>query len=312
MKYKGLFILILLCICSTQVLFAQWDSQVSQYWRVKTYYNPSFVAEKDTLQVAVLHRQQWVGIENAPKTFIVSADMPIRFWDRKHGVGVLVMTETIGLFRNTLVGAQYAYKKKWKKNVINAGIQLGGANISFDATKIKIPDDQKEDLELPTTESNSTQIDGAIGVSWTNPKFYVGFSVTHLTQPSFDIGDNLTSYIPRTYYLTAGYNWKIKHTKYEFQPSFLFKTDAIVTQYEFTGRVVYNKIFNGGLSWRKDDGFVFLLGANILNFEAGYSYDLSTSSISQASNGTHEFFLRYTIPMKGKKQRNRHKSVRLL
>lgn len=312
MRYKGLLVTLLFCLCFSFEVSAQWDSQVSQYWRVKTYYNPSFAAEKDTLQAGVLYRQQWVGVENAPKSFIITGDMPIRFLGRKHGIGLLVMTESIGLFRNTMVGVQYAYKKKWKNNIINAGIQLGGTNVSFDASKISIPDDQKEDLEIPTTESNSTQFDGGIGISWIHPKFYVGASVTHITQPSFDIGDNLTSYIPRTFYLTGGYNWRLKNKKYEIQPSFLVKTDAVITQYEITGRLVYNKIFNGGMSWRKDDGFVFLLGANLLDFEAGYAYDLSTSAISQASKGTHEFFLRYIIPMKQKKVQNKHKSVRLL
>lgn len=311
-KAKCLIIVVLLITFGISNVYAQWDAQVSQYWRVKTYFNPSFVAAHDTIQASILHRQQWVGIENAPKSFIVTGDMPIKFLDRKHGVGIMVMTESIGLFKNIVVVGQYAYKKKWKNNIINLGIQLGAANMSFDAGKISIPQDQKEDLDIPTTSSSSTKFDGGIGLSWINPKFYFGVSVTHLTKPSFDIGDKLTTYINRVYYFTGGYNLKIKNSKYELQPSFLVKTDAIVTQYEVTGRVVYNKMFNGGMSWRKDDGFIFLLGANVLGFEAGYAFDLSTSEIGKASNGTHEFFLRYTIPLKQKKGTSKHKSIRLL
>jgi hypothetical protein len=72
-------------------------------------------------------------------------------------------------------------------------------------------------------------------------------------------------------------------------------------------------MFNGGISWRKGDGFVFLLGLNAFGFDAGYAYDLSTSAISKASKGTHEFFLRYIIPMKKNKTgQYRHKSIRIL
>lgn len=299
--------------CFSLDLSAQWDPQVSQYWRTKSFFNPSFAAETDTLQASVLHRQQWIGIENAPKTFIVSADMPLRFLGRKHGVGINVTTESIGLFKNTNVGVQYVYKKRWKKNMLNIGIQGGYTSIGFNASDIHTAN--QDDLEglISGTNSQSGKIDGNFGVSWIGPKYYVGLSATHLFEPTFDIDENLTSYIARAYYLTAGYNIKLRNPLYELQPSVLVKTDAVVFQCDLTARVVYNKMFNGGISWRKDDGFVFLLGITALGFDAGYAYDLSTSDISQESRGTHEFFLRYIIPMKEKKSgRYSHKSIRIL
>ncbi len=299
--------------CFSLDLSAQWDPQVSQYWRTKSFFNPSFAAETDTLQASVLHRQQWIGIENAPKTFIVSADMPLRFLGRKHGVGINVTTESIGLFKNTNVGVQYVYKKRWKKNMLNIGIQGGYTSIGFNASDIHTAN--QDDLEglISGTNSQSGKIDGNFGVSWIGPKYYVGLSATHLFEPTFDIDENLTSYIARAYYLTAGYNIKLRNRLYELQPSVLVKTDAVVFQCDLTARIVYNKMFNGGISWRKDDGFVFLLGITALGFDAGYAYDLSTSDISQESKGTHEFFLRYIIPMKEKKSgRYSHKSIRIL
>lgn len=295
-------------------LRAQWDPQISQYWRTKTLFNPSFSAEHDTLQASVLYRLQWVGVKHAPKTFIGSADMPLHFLGRKHGVGIVAMTESVGLFKNTIVGGQYVYKKTWKKNrTLNIGLQAGYASIGFDASGINTADQTELEGLINGAESQSARFDGNIGVSWITPKYYVGLSATHLFEPSFDVDDNFTSYISRTYYLTGGYNIKIRHSLFELQPSFLIKTDATVFQYEITARAVYSKLFNGGISWRKDDGFVFLLGLNVLGFDAGYAYDLSTSAMSQVSKGTHEFFLRYTIPMKKKhKGQFSHKSIRIL
>lgn len=292
---------------------AQWDPQVSQYFRVKQSFNPSFAGETDTLQASVLHRQQWVGIDNAPKSFIISASMPLDFLGRRHGVGINVLTESIGLYKNTSVGAQYVYKKRFKKNMLNLGVQAGYTSIGFDASLINDADqDDLKDL-IKNASSQTGRVDGSLGVSWFGPKYYLGFSVNHLFEPTFELDDNLTSYIARSYYFTAGYNLKLRNPLYELQPSLLVKTDAVVFQYDVTARVVYNKMFNGGISWRKDDGFVFLLGINALGFEAGYAYDLSTSEISKASSGSHEFFLRYIIPMERKKKGEfSHKSIRLL
>lgn len=314
MRLKYLIALLIVSFVFSFKAMAQWDAQISQYWKFKTFFNPSFVAESDTLQASILNRQQWIGIDNAPKTLIASADMPLHFLERKHGVGILFMKESIGLFSNTSIGGQYTYKKQWKKNVLNIGLQVSYVSVGFDASRIIIPEDQKESIEaLPTADAESVAFDANIGVSWITPKYYVGISSTHITEPKFDIDDNFSSYIPRIYYFTAGYNVKFRNPMYEFRPSVLIKSDVTVTQYDFTARLVYNKMFNGGVTWRKDDGFVFLLGANILGFDAGYAFDLSTSEISKASKGTHEFFLRYTIPMiKSKKGQNRHKSVRIL
>jgi len=313
MKLKYLLVILFTVACITQA-YGQWDAQISQYWRVKTYYNPAFAGSTDELQATVLHRQQWIGIKRAPKTLIVSGDMPLKFMDRVHGVGLLMMNESIGLFSNTLLGGQYVYKKKFKQNTLNVGVQLGIARIGFDAGKIELidPEGQNDDA-IPTLSDQSSSFDGNLGVSWIAPRYYVGISATHILEPSFEISENSSSYIARTYYFTAGYNIPFRNPLYELQPSVLIKSDAVVTQYDVTARLVYNNMFNGGVSWRKDDGFIFLLGVKYKGFDAGYAYDLSTSEIAKASSGTHEFFVRYSMPIKlNKTDKNRQKSVRIL
>jgi len=300
-------------------MHGQWDAQISQYWKTRTYFNPSFAGDNSELQGIILHRQQWIGITRAPKTFIISADMPINFFDRTHGVGVMVMTESIGLYKNQTFGGQYVYKKKFGKNVLNVGIQLGMVNIGFDASKIYIPDGTSGEEGgsgtggLTGIGEDAKVFDGNFGVSWVAPRYYAGLSVSHVLEPTYELSENYKSYIARTYYLTGGCNIPFSNPLYELQPSFLVKSDAVFTQIDVTARLMYNKMFTVGASWRKDDGFVFLLGVKIKKFDAGYAYDLSTSEISRASSGTHEFFVRYSMPFNlPKDQKNKRKSVRIL
>ncbi len=311
MKFGYYLLALLISFCFSLDLKAQWDAQVSQYWKVKTFFNPAFGAEKDSIQATLLHRQQWVGVDNAPKTFIVSADMPVNFMGRKHGVGILAMSESIGLFKNTSIGAQYVYKKRWKKNILNVGVQLGFTSIGFDASQIDKAG--QEDIEDIGATDQTKVFDGNIGIAWVAPKYYIGISSTHITQPNFDIGDDITTYIARAYYFTAGYNMRLGKSSYELQPSVLIKADNTVVQYDATARLVYKRMFNGGVSWRKDDGWVFLLGINIFGIDAGYAYDLSTSEITVKSKGSHEFFVRYAMPIKlSKSGQTSHKSRRIL
>ncbi|MFV0467939.1 MAG: type IX secretion system membrane protein PorP/SprF [Dysgonomonas sp.] len=316
MHLKHLICLLLLFVCFTKT-YAQWDAQISQYWRVRPFFNPSFAAEADSLQLTALHRQQWIGLAGAPKTSIVTANMPISFLERKHGIGAMFMTESIGLFKNSYFAGQYAYKKKIKKSMLNIGAQVSLATINFDAGSIYIPDNSNDhdnsDPAIPSTTEAASVFDASIGVSWINADYYAGLSVAHLLEPTFDIDDTHTSYISRTYYLTAGYNIKFRNPLYVLQPSVLVKSDGVFMQYDVTARMVYNNLFNGGVSWRKDDGLIFVLGITFRNFDAGYAYDLSTSAISKASSGSHELFLRYNMPVNlDKPKKNRHKSVRVL
>lgn len=312
MKLNYIILFVLFLVLGTTAAYGQWDTQVSQYWRMKNFYNPSFIADNNVIEASLLHRRQWVGIENAPVTSLVSLNMPVQFLGKEHGVGVMVVNDKLGLFSNTSVMGQYSYRFKFKKNkYLNVGLQAGLIDVGFDASKIIIPDDQKNEIELPPAIGDK-KLDVGLGVSWVTPKYYLGASATHILEPKFDMDDEHSTSIGRIYYVIGGYNIQTNNPLIELQPSALFKSDAVTYQLDVTARVEYKKMFNGGISWRKGDGFVFLLGVKIKNIDAGYSYDLSTSAISKVSNGSHELFIRYSMPLEKRKDRHTGKSIRIL
>jgi type IX secretion system PorP/SprF family membrane protein len=315
MKIKLIILSITFFTSGFGAAYGQWDAQISQYWRMKNYYNPSFVGQTDAIESSLLHRRQWVGLTNAPATSLVSANMPVQFLGKEHGVGIIVMNEKVGLFSNTSTLGQYAYKFKFRNNrYLNVGIQAGMMNIDFDASKINTLDSDYHDRADPAIPSagGEKKIDAGIGISWVTPVYYIGVAATHIWEPSFELNDNTQASIARGYYVMGGYNIKLDNPLVELQPSAFFKSDAVTCQLDITAKIEYNKMFSGGISWRKDDGFVFLLGIKIRNIEAGYSYDLSTSEIAKVSNGSHELFLKYSIPLEKKRDRNIGKSIRIL
>ncbi|MFV0535920.1 MAG: type IX secretion system membrane protein PorP/SprF [Dysgonomonas sp.] len=316
MRFKNRILLILFLVFNICSVYGQWDAQISQYWRLKNFYNPAFIAETNNMESALLHRRQWVGFTNAPVTSVVSVNMPVKFLGKDHGVGVIMTNEKVGLFSNTYMTGQYAYKFKFKNNkFLHVALQASFMNIDFDASEIHIPDSEyhdKSDPAIPQGSGGKT-LDAGLGVAWITSKYYVGVSASHLWEPGFDIGDDRSAYVARTYYLMGGYNIKLNNPLIELQSSAFFKSDAVTYQLDVTAKVEYNKMFNGGISWRKGEGFVFLLGVKIKNIDAGYSYDLVTSSaLSGATSGSHELFIRYSIPLTKKREPGASKSVRIL
>lgn len=104
---------------------------------------------------------------------------------------LVVFTEAIGLFQNTHVGAQYAYKYKLFGGVLSGGLQIGLVNQSFDGTKvIKVESEyhQETDAAIPVEQVSGMGLDMNFGIYYTHKRFYAGFGMTHITQPELQLG----------------------------------------------------------------------------------------------------------------------------
>lgn len=295
---------------------SQYDAQFSQYFMVMGYYNPAYAGVSGNLNTLAMYRMQWVGIDNAPKSIFVTADMPLKIGKTQHGVGLTFFSESIGLFQNMHISGQYAFKFKLFGGTMSVGLQAGVVNRSFDGTKVVIPSApyfSQEDPAIPTNEVDGMALDINAGLYYTHKNFYAGIGATHITEPEIDFTETATVYIGKAYNFTAGYNIKTRNSLFELQPSVFLKTDMNSLQADITGRVVYNNMFNGGISYRVNESVVFLLGASFGNIQVGYAYDLPTSPILKASTGSHEIMARFRINLKKTKTgKNKHKSVRIL
>lgn len=313
---KRVFLFIIALVTCTVGVRAQDDVQLSQYFLGMGYYNPAYAGTTGDLNMLGFFRQQWIGMPQAGTSFFVIADMPLTFGKTNHGIGLVVNTESIGLFQNTKVAFQYAYKQKLFGGTLSVGLQGGIFNKVFDGTKVYIPESpyhQLEDEAIPRTSVQGMALDVNAGVYYTHKHFYVGFGATHLTAPEIQFEENAYTYLSTGLNLTGGYNIQFNNPLYELQPSVFLKTDMQTFQADITARMVYNKMFNGGLSWRVNESVVVLLGATFGRFQVGYAYDFPTTAILKASTGSHEVLVRYQLKLKKTKTgKNRHKSVRIL
>lgn len=313
---KRVFLFIIALVTCTVGVRAQDDVQLSQYFLGMGYYNPAYAGTTGDLNMLGFFRQQWIGMPQAGTSFFVIADMPLTFGKTNHGIGLVVNTESIGLYQNTKVAFQYAYKQKLFGGTLSVGLQGGIFNKTFDGTKVYIPESdyhQLEDEAIPRTSVQAMALDVNAGVYYTRKHFYVGFGATHLTSPEMQFEENAYTYLSTGLNLTGGYNIQFNNPLYELQPSVFLKTDMQTFQADITARMVYNKMFNGGLSWRVNESVVVLLGATFGRFQVGYAYDFPTTAILKASTGSHEVVVRYQLKLKKTKTgKNRHKSVRIL
>ena len=325
-KYLIIILLCILPLCAS----AQTEANISQYYAAPTLINPAATGQTDFVRIRGGARLQWLGIENAPKTFMGAADMPFKVGNSRVGVGAVVAHESIGLYSSMDLGVQASYKlKKWG-GVWSIGLQIGFRDQSFKGSEVYLPDGddyhQGTDDAIPTSDIHGTAFDGALGLWYEHPKFYAGLSCTHLMSPTITMnaesssGGSETSsdrkYVfqaRRTLYFTSGCNIPIKNTLFEIMPSILVKSDFTFTSGEIMARARYRKFLSFGIGYRWDDAVIATIAAEVKNFYIGYSYDYATSAIRSASSGSHELFVGYSLKLDmSDKNRNRHKSVRIM
>ena len=302
---------------------AQFDTQLSQYWATPTYYNAGAAGQIDSIRIIGIGRLQWVGIDNAPQSFVGLADCPFKIGGKRVGAGIAVMQESAGLYSSLDFTLQFAYKLKLFKGTLSIGLELGLISETFKGSDAYIPDDddyhESSDEAIPSSDVNGTVFDLSAGVFYTHPLFWAGVSVKHFTEPTVTMSsdsDTETQYefqTGRTCYFMAGSNIPIKNTLFEIQPSMMAKTDFTFFSAEITARAVYNHLLSGGLAYRWQDALSILLGVEYKSFFIGYAYDYPLSNISKASSGSHEFMLRYNVKLDlSDKNKNKHKSIRIM
>lgn len=308
--------MVVLCCTCAGIVRAQYDARLSQYFMAKPYYNPAVAGATEDLNILALARLEWVGMSGAPMSFFVTSDMPLNIGKTQHGIGLAVYTESIGLFMNTHVGAQYAYKHKLFGGVISGGLQIGLVNQSFDGSKVEMVESefhQETDAAIPTEQVSGMGLDMNFGIYYNHKRFYAGFGMTHLTQPELQLDENAYTYIGRSFNLMGGYNIQLRNPLIELQPSVFLLTDMQSFHADITARLEYNKMFNGGISYRVNESVGVMFGVKIGRFQAGYAYDFPITALGRASSGSHELCLRYAMKLnKTKTGKNRHKSVRIL
>lgn len=323
---RHILILAATAIAGTAAVHAQSDGQFSQYYEIPSYYNAGAIGNSDLLRIRGGMRMQWVGIDNAPRTFVATADMPLRILGRRFAVGVVLNQGSMGLYRSMNLGARLAYHHNLFKGRLSVGLGAGFIDQSFRGSEVFLPDGddyhQGSDDAIPTNDIRGNALDLAAGVFYTHRWFWAGVSVNHLNSPTVTLnaesgqGSSENNYefkVGRTAYFMAGSNIPVKNTLIEVMPSVLVKSDFNFTTAEITARARYNKFLSAGIGYRWKDAVSLTVAAELKGFYVGYSYDYPVSAIAKASSGSHEIVAGYSLKLDfSEKNKNKHKSIRIM
>ena len=296
-------------------LTAQYDPAFNHYWALQTLYNPAAAGLLEQVNVQGAYALQMMGYTHTPQTMVVTADLPLWMISRAHGVGAGFVNDKLGLFEHKKFYIEYAYHQKLWGGRLSAGVRGALLAESFDGTGLDVID--SGDPAFPSSEVNGTAFDFEAGLRYDGRDWYAGLSALHVLQPTVKLGDSKSNefVVPRTYYLTGGYNIRLKNPLLKVQTSAILRSDLTAWRGDVTARLAYDgpkgKMYLG-VGYSPTVSASVLIGGNFHGVQLGYAYEIYTSGVG-ALQGSHEMTIGYTTDLDlFKKGKNRHQSVRIL
>jgi type IX secretion system PorP/SprF family membrane protein len=258
--------------------------------------NPAYAGCQDALSLTASYRNQWVGFQDAPKSYILSLHSPV--YNDRIGLGLLVENNSIGIFRETSFFGNYAYRMELGEGKLAMGLGFGVtvSNIAWNELIAADPND----AQLMNADASAVLPNFSFGMYYYTKKYYLGISLPLFLNHELDentgkykIGNNFSGC---NYFLSGGYELGIS-PQVKFLPSVLIKyhPDNPV-QIDLNARISLKDRVWMGVGYRSKDILVGMIQCQ-LNYQLrlGYSYDYNFGEIGKYLNGSHEIVLNYVF-----------------
>lgn len=288
------------------------DLHYTQYINAPLNLNPASTFNDADYRFVFNNRSQWKSVSVPYKTFSLSADMKafgIGQFQPNTAFGILVNNDKDGdskLQTTNFTGSfayQFAFDKK-ATNFINAGIQFGYTQKSFDITDLTFNNqftgdvfDPSAPTGEPVTNDKMSYFDLGFGLNgqWTQSEdlqINFGAAVQHINRPDNSFYSFGSVKISPHYIANAGAIFQLKEN-IQLMPTMLFMQQNSTAQLDVNATLKYQlKEFKlpitnlyGGAGVRVKDAISLNAGADIKNLFVGVSYDINTSPLRTASNG---------------------------
>lgn len=254
--------------------------------------NPALAGSNPFFEVRGTNRSQWSGIQDAPRTFSLSMQGPLR--NPHMGVGGYLFTDNVGPTRRTGIQLSYSWHFFLNEDLrLALGLSGGALQFAIDGSKITLAEDG--DPALFGELQSQTMFDASFGAFLYTDEYYIGFSAPQLLQNQvrlYDSVDQSGNRLEDHYYLMAGYRYQISDD-WRAEPSLLIRyVHPAPLKWELGARAWWRNMVWGGISYRSNDAIIAMAGYEYReSLSIGYAYDITMSGLRQHTSGTHEIVL---------------------
>jgi type IX secretion system PorP/SprF family membrane protein len=256
--------------------------------------NPAFAGSQEALSLTLSYRDQWAGFKDAPKSYILSVHTPV--YNDRIGLGFLVENNRAGIFKETNIFGNYAYRLEVLEGRLALGLGFGVTVYNIAWNELLAAD--ANDPQLMNNNVSAAMPNFSLGTYYYTKKYFIGISVPVFLNHELDIntgkykiGNNLSG---SNYFLSGGYEFGLG-SRLKLQPSILIKYHpANAVQIDYNAQINMNDKLWMGIGYRSNNILVAMLQCQ-LNYQIkmAYSYDYFFGRVGKYMNGSHEIVLNY-------------------
>lgn len=290
-----LLALLFVLLLRTEKMFSQQDPQYTNYMYNTIVINPAYAGTRDVLSGVFLYRAQWVGLDGAPTTAVVSVHSPVE--DSNIGWGISIINDEIGPATEQNLSADFAYRIPFSNSsTLSFGIKATANLLNVDYTKLSIYD--PSDPLLQNNVDNRFTPNVGAGFYWYSDNYYLGASIPNFLETKY-YDDNSRSSAASSkmdYYFMGGYVFDLSES-IQFKPAFLAKlVNGAPLQVDATANFLFFEKFTLGSAYRINGAISALAGFQLSkSIFLGYSYDTEASNLANYNSGSHEIFMRFEL-----------------
>ena len=286
-------LLIAFISCLTDIVLSQNLPAFRQFNLNPFLFNPAFNAIDNYTEVSLIHRQQWVNIEDAPVASGIAAQLA--FYSRA-SMGLSIVTQESVALRNTLAKTIFAYRIPVAKDqTLSFGLTLGVGYNDLDLEGA----DYSNDPAILNASDNKAYADASFGLVYTFKGLKFGFALPRLFGQSYispqKLADNELSQLLNQLY-SLSYKFEVSPDLIYIEPYFFYRLARDNQNSWEAATLIYLKerIWTGA-SYHNTQGVAFFLGMAINKFRFGYSYELPPTAGEFTSTSSHELQLNLRI-----------------
>ena len=303
--YIGFFVFL---IAGWPVLKGQQQPLYSQYTFEPTVINPAFAGKEDNLSVSFLTRQQWLGMEGAPKNYILTGHQP---FTENTALGGLFYSDIIGPKSQVGFYGIYSYTIELEEGVLSMALQAGGVYHSSNFNSLNIYDETGASVEDPVFIGNEVSKflpNFGTGFLYEYNNLFAGLSVPRLFNNNLDEKGGISESKERQhYFLYTGINASLGEGVV-LRPTLLYKkVRGTGAQYDINLSALLLERLWAGVTYRTSgtmSGMLDVYLSDKLSF--GYAVDFGVSGKARnVETGTHELRLKFLFGKIGRDENRR-------
>lgn len=279
---------------------AQQDAMYTQYMFNTLAINPAYAGSRNVLSATALFRNQWTGIDGAPKTGTFTMDAPIL--QNKIGLGLQLFSDKLGITQTNGAIVSAAYRIRLETGTLSFGIQGNFSQYRANFTEVPLSSTPGYD---PAFADNVKKFlfNVGTGVYYNSDRFYIGLSamdlmpnsLTQYTTNGLNAGSKQALHV----FLASGFVLPLDED-FKLKPSVLLKgVKGAPLEADLNAALWIKDVFSIGAQYRTsaDIGAMIEIQATP-QIRIGYGYDRSTTELKSFNSGSHEIMLRYEFGTK--------------